>query len=66
LETDEDAFTLVKWGPAPNVELYAHIAHPDDRDGDHTARPESRRFLTLAEVGPEDVVFPPASRLKGF
>jgi hypothetical protein len=65
-ETDQDAFTLVKWGPAPNVELYAHIANPDERAGDHSARPELRRFLTLADVGLEDVVFPLASRLEGF
>lgn len=65
-ETDEDAYTLVKWGPAPNVELYAYIANPDERDGDYSARPELRRFLALADTGPEDVVFPPASRLEGF
>jgi len=65
-ETGEDAFTLVKWSPAPNVELYAYIANPDGRDGDHSARPELRRFLTLADVGIEEVVFPPRSRLDGF
>jgi hypothetical protein len=61
-ETNEGAFTPVKWGPAPNAELCAHIADPDGRGADQIARPEFVRFLALADVR-LDEVYPPASRL---
>jgi hypothetical protein len=63
LETAEDAFLLVKWDPAPNVAIYAYIQDPESRNGDQRARPELRRFLSLASVSSEELVFPPKAVL---
>lgn len=60
LETDTDAYTLVRWDPATNVEVWASPRPDDHGAGDFPAGSgEFLRFLTLAALTGEDVVIPP-------
>jgi hypothetical protein len=62
-ETDEDCFMLLNWDQAANVTLYAHIANPSERGGDSRAIPELVRFIALAGIEADKLVFPLWSHL---
>lgn len=55
VETAEDVFTLVSWDEAESVEIYAHIGETSARQ--LPTQPALERFLALAELEREKVVF---------
>jgi hypothetical protein len=55
-EHEEDAFTLVRWAPTQNVEVSAYLP----RGADGRGLPQLERFLAVAGLTWNDVVFPPA------
>jgi hypothetical protein len=57
-EHESDAFALVQWTPTENVEISAYVGRGVDGKG----LPELERFLGIAGLTWDDVIFPPPGR----